>query len=177
MMRHILALSLTAALNAAPPQAASIGCVRTTTVTVESESCLQLECVEQGSNGTCTRRECVKTQKKKYMDASSTGCSRMVNCGRSAYFSGGTPEEPETESTETCDWRACVENDAETGTCTSYQCLSRRTIHSESVTYAEARCIKNAAYAAPLPQEQGEATQPFAIKPVRVRKALQDIKE
>lgn len=156
-----------------------MGCVRTTTVTVESENCLQLECVEQSPTGICIRKECVKTQKKKYKDTASTGCSRIVNCGKYSYFSGGIPEEPETESTESCDWRACVENDPETGACTDYQCLSRRTIFSESVSYAGARCIKNTALTAPVTPalpEQGEATQPFTINPVSARKALQAIK-
>lgn len=176
-MRYLLILSLTGALNAAPPQAASRGCVQTSTVTIEAENCLQVECLEQ-ANGNCTLRECTRTQKKKYTDNSATGCTRVVDCGKGAYFVGGVPGEPETESTEVCDWRACVENDPATGACTSYQCLSRRTFQTESVAYAGARCVKNGTRGAAAPAAQRDgATQPFTINPVPAREALQDMQE
>jgi len=176
MLKYLTILSLTAALNAAPPRPASSGCVQTTTVTVESESCLQLDCVEQGANGGCALKECARTQKKKYADPSASGCSRVVNCGKGSYFISGTAEEPETESTEICDWRACVESDAQTGACTSYQCLSRRTIQAERVSYTGARCVKrDLSRALEVVRENTEATQPFTPTPVGDRlKGLAD---
>jgi len=118
------------------------GCIEFSTATVEAEVCQQLECVERAPNGNCKLSACAKTQRSKYADAMNTGCTRAVDCGKGAYFLPGTPDEPESESTENCDWRPCVETDPETGKCDSYECLSKRTTIIERTSYPRALCIK-----------------------------------
>ena len=147
-MKALLMVALATTLNvasAAPAESPNRGCILTSTVTVESEECLQLECVERSASGACKSLQCGKNQKKKFIDTQATGCLRFAECGTGFAFVGGTPEEPETDSLETCDWRPCVEYDTETGGCNSYECLSRRTVQTERVTYTGAKCVRSAA--------------------------------
>jgi len=147
-MKALFMVALATTLNvasASPAESPNRGCILTSTVTVESEECLQLDCVEHSENGACKSLQCGKNQKKKFIDTQATGCLRFAECGAGFTFVGGTPGEPETESMETCDWRPCVEFDTETGGCNSYDCLSRRTVQTERVTYTGAKCVRSAA--------------------------------
>jgi len=166
-MKNLILLRILAGLMAAPALAGQVGCVETSTVTVEAQTCLQLECIEKSEFGFCTLWDCTKTQKKEYQDTASSGCTRFVECGSGFEFTAGTPGEPETESLEACEWNACVEANGRTGSCTDHRCVSRRTIETKRVKYPEARCVKRTPqWQAPVPP-QSEATQPFTTQPIR----------
>lgn len=146
LITAIIAAACGSAPCAAPEGFSRFGCVEFSTVTVESESCLQLDCAERSADGGCKLKECVKTQKSRRVDNMNTGCSRSVDCGKGAYFLPGEPDSPETESSEICDWRPCVETDTATGECSAYKCLSRRISITERTFYSKAACVRIAAY-------------------------------
>lgn len=166
-MKKIILIRLLAGLMAAPALAGQVGCVETSSVTVETQTCLQLECTEKSPQGFCTLWDCTRTQKTEFTDTAASGCSRFVECGSAFEFAQGLPAEPETESVESCEWNACVEADGRTGACTDRRCVSRRTVETKRVKYPDARCVKKApAWRAPAP-ERDEATQPFTAQPIR----------
>lgn len=136
------------------------GCIEFSTATVESESCQQLECIEKAPNGICKLSVCAKTQRGKYADTVNTGCTRSVDCGKGAYFLPGTPDEPESESTDNCDWRPCVETNPETGECESYECLSKRTTIIERTSYPRALCMKIPAQKVTEPSNRADSHPP-----------------
>lgn len=75
------------------------GCIETSSITVTATICVQLDCVQR-SGANCTNWACGKTQTNKYLDVFSSGCSRVANCGRAAFFFSGDPQEADTDSTE-----------------------------------------------------------------------------
>lgn len=166
-MKKIILIRLLAGLMAAPALAGQVGCVETSTVTIEAQTCLQLECTERSELGFCTLWDCTKTQKKEYADTSSSGCTRFVDCGLGFEFTAGAPGGAETESLEICEWNACVEANSKTGSCTDHRCVSRRTIETKRVKYPEARCVKKAPQGETPVLPQSEATQPFTAQPIR----------
>ncbi len=135
---------LTAGLPAAAADSRS-GCIEKSSVTVEADVCRQLLCAEKAPNGTCTRWYCAQTQRTKYNDAAATGCTRFVDCGKDAVFYPGEPSDPDSDSTETCDWYPCVETDPDTGSCDNYRCVSKRILTTEKITYPNARCVRKSA--------------------------------
>jgi len=152
MIKRLLILTFAAQLGAVAPDAQSMGCVQISTVTVEMETCQVRECVQRGANGNCSQWECTSTLKKKYVDPSGTGCTRQVNCGDNMIFVLGQVEEPEIESFDICDWRACMQADSKTGECYEYACLSRRTFTTERVNYLKSYCIRDP-YAPVIPSK------------------------
>jgi hypothetical protein len=152
MIKRLLTLMFATQLGAAVQDAQSMGCVQVSTVTVEMETCQVRECVQRGANGNCSQWECTSTLKKKYVDPAGTGCTRQVNCGENMIFILGQAEEPETESFDICDWRACMEADSKTGECYEYDCLSRRTFTTERVNYSKSYCIRDP-YAPQIPSK------------------------
>lgn len=166
-MKKMILIRLLGGMLAAPALAGQVGCVETSTVTIEAQTCLQLECTEKSELGFCTLWDCTKTQKKEFIDAPSSGCTRFVECGKGFELTLGAPDEPETESLETCEWNACVEANSKTGDCTDHRCVSKRTIETKRVKYSEARCVKKAPYWQNPAPVQSEATQPFTAAPIR----------
>lgn len=151
-------LSLVSTAIAAADTFSRHGCIEFSTATVESEVCQQLECIEKAPNGVCKLSACAKTQRGKYADTMNTGCTRSVDCGKGAYFLPGTPDEPESESTDNCDWRPCVETNPETGECESYECLSKRTTIIERTSYPRALCMKIPAQEVARPSSQANSS-------------------
>ena len=135
-----LFLACSFAVSAAAPASADQGCIEVSTTTVTTTVCTQFDCVQQ-MNGSCMTWSCNKTQTSRYLDTNSSGCSRIANCGRKAVFTAGLPAEPDSDSTEVCDWYPCVQADPVTQACLSYLCVSKRIFETVHTTYPNARCF------------------------------------
>ncbi len=138
-MKNIIFACLFSA-TAAVPVFADQGCIELSSTTVTATVCTQFDCLQKLDGG-CVIWACAKTQTTKYVDANSTGCSRVANCGASAVFEAGEPAEPDTDSTEECDWYPCVQADPVTKVCVSYLCVSKRVSQTAHITFPEARCV------------------------------------
>lgn len=149
-------------LSAAAPAFADQGCIELSSTTVTATVCTQFDCLQQ-SEGVCVTWACAKTQTSKYVDANSSGCSRVANCGARAVFEAGEPSEPDTDSTEECDWYPCVQADPVSKVCLSYLCVSKRVSQTSHITYPNARCIALAPNLWPPPDKKAESRQ--RIKP------------
>ena len=101
------------AVSAAAPALADQGCIEVSTTSVTTTVCSQFDCVQQADDS-CIMWSCNKTQTSRYTDTNSSGCTRIANCGSRAVFSAGEPSQPDTDSTEVCDWYPCVQADPAT---------------------------------------------------------------
>jgi len=158
-MRKVLLVLL---FSAAAPAWADQGCIEVSSTTVTATVCTQFDCLQQTEGG-CVTWACAKTQTSKYVDAGSSGCSRVANCGARAVFEAGEPSAPDTDSTEECDWYPCVQADPVTKACTSYLCVSKRVFETYHTTYPNARCLPAAPGQWPL--EQGKKTEQLPSQP------------
>ena len=128
------------AVSAAAPALADQGCIEVSTTSVTTTVCSQFDCVQQADDS-CIMWSCNKTQTSRYTDTNSSGCTRIANCGSRAVFSAGEPSQPDTDSTEVCDWYPCVQADPATKACLSYLCVSKRVFETVHSIYPDARCI------------------------------------
>ncbi len=161
MRKLFLACAL--AVSASAPAFCNQGCVDIATTTVITTVCTQFDCVQQ-SNGDCVMWTCSKTQTSKYIDANTTGCTRVANCGKKAVFKAGVPDEPDTDSSEVCDWYPCVQADPATKACWSYMCVSKRIFQTVHTTYSNALCVPVAAQGL-LTLPSGRKLEPLEIQP------------
>jgi hypothetical protein len=168
MRKIIFACLLSAA--AAVPAFADQGCIEISTTTVTATVCTQFDCLQQ-VDGNCVTWACSKTQVSKYVDTNTSGCTRMANCGARAVFEAGEPSEPDTDSTEECDWYPCVQADPATQACSSYLCVSKRVSMNVHITYPNARCIPAEPKAWPLFPAKKTEPAPKAKPQEPVKKA------
>jgi hypothetical protein len=155
---------------AAVPAFSDQGCIEISTTTVTATVCTQFDCVQQ-VDGNCVTWNCSKTQTSKYVDANTSGCTRVANCGSRAVFEAGEPAEPDTESTEECDWYPCVQADPVTKACYSYMCVSKRVSLNVHTTYPNARCIPAEPKAWPQPLEKKTEPRQQAKPQAPIKKA------
>ena len=162
MRKLFFACSL--AVLAAAPALADKGCIEVSTTTVTTTVCSQFDCVQQ-ADGSCVMWSCNKTQTSRYIDTNSSGCTRIANCGSRAVFAAGVPAEPDTDSTETCDWYPCVQADPVTKTCLGYLCVSKRVFETVHAAYPAARCISAAPRLPPPAKRKLEPQRQTEIQP------------
>ena len=145
------------AVSAASPAFSDQGCIEISTTTITATVCTQFGCI-QSLNGSCVMWSCSATQSNKYVDTNASGCSRVANCGKNAFFSAGAPAAPDIETTEVCDWYPCVQIDPATHICQSYLCVSRRVSQVVRTAYPNALCASTAPKFQQPPQPQKRIT-------------------
>ncbi len=128
-------------LSAAIAAHAETGCVERKAVSIQETICTQFDCMQNSPQGECIAWSCINAQVSSYADRAQSGCAREVNCGRGVSFQAGTPDQPETEINEICDWYPCIQADPTTKVCLVYRCISKRTITITSTAYPNALCV------------------------------------
>lgn len=168
-MKNLLFCLALLPFSAAPAKAEQ-GCIDSSSVTITASICAQFDCVQR-SGDKCTNWACTRTQASRYLDTFASGCTRVANCGRSAFFVGGDPQVADTDSVEQCDWYPCVEADPATGVCLSYLCVSKRVTTVVRTIYPDARCVPMPPGLAPPPEakkaapEKGRPAAPKRLQP------------